>query len=130
MKLKDIEIKATTEQEFWEQFLKFKGAHIPLVPREDTPNALLPDLQRRIYATAMIMPQATPFDGHAMTELANILGIKKTVLGTYRREIQKKGWLTKDYKFPAEIQSIRQAYKKEAEQGIRSIAFIYKLCIC
>nr|HPQ79375.1 hypothetical protein [Candidatus Dojkabacteria bacterium] len=91
---------------------------------------LLPDLQRRVYATALSMPQDVPFDGHAFTELANVLGIKKTVLGTYRREIQKKGWLTKDYKFPTEIQAIRQAHKKEASQGINSIAFIYKLCIC
>lgn len=130
MKLKDIEIKVKTEVEFWEQFLKFKGAHISTLPKEDTPNALLPDLQRKVYATALSMPQDVPFDGYAMTELANLLGIKKTVLGTYRREIQKKGWLTKDHRFTTEIQTIRQAYKKEASIGIHSVAFIYKLCIC
>jgi len=127
MRLKDVEVKVKTEQEFWEQFIKFKGAHIT---SNKGPNKLLADLQRKLYAEAMSMPQDCPFGGNALRELSEKVGIDKKVVETYRKVIFDKGWLTKDHNFPEDIQKIRKVYKEEKTKGIESIVFIYKLCIC
>lgn len=139
MKLNDIQTKVANDYEFWDKLVRVMEVI------NDQP--ISPQL-RHLFVLGLSLNHETaighydePFIGRPFQVLVKEFGKTESQKGgtyaypyhtasLYKKKLRALGWLKKDNKISDEWKRLQKAYHKEAELGIKSISFIYKICIC
>ena len=139
MKLSDVQIKVTTDYEFWEQVVRVMEVIKKQKVSDELRHLFVLGLSMRHDSTDGFYDE--PFTGKPFHKLVEYFGNSTSARGTnyaypYITASQKKkqfkelGWIGKDSKLTKEWKQLQQAYRQESKMGIKSLSFIYKICIC
>lgn len=124
MKYPDVIIKVSTEYEFWDKTMRYIQSVIDLPPLPERPYAMY------VHALASTYDDPFVFSGmeHICRELEKQFGETMNYSNSrnYKSRIKKLGWLPNG-KFPPFITRLREDFKREKEQGIRSLSLIMKI---
>jgi len=126
MRYPDVKITTQTEYEFWEKVLGLIQYQLDDMPP-------IPERCYAFYVHALASKHEDPFKHtgmeHISKELEKQLGspISYVSLRNYKSRVKKLGWLTKGGKFPLFITKLRETYRQEKEQGIKSFSLIMQI---
>lgn len=138
MQINDVILKQTDEYGFWDKIVRF------IELKEDNP---LPDHLRHLFVSALSMQTNTgefydePFIGRPFLKLVEVYKNEPSKKGgtykypyqtltLYKGNLKTLEWLQEDGKLCNTVKAIREAYRKESENGIKSFSTIIKICIC
>jgi hypothetical protein len=133
MKFNDVELKATSDYDFWDKVMKYFQSILDLPPLTEKPYAMY------IHALASNYEDPFVFSGmqYISKEMEKQFDEKMTYTNTrnYKSRIKKLGWLNKSGKFPTFLVKLRKDFKEEQEDIVRkggvgkpSFSIIMKIC--
>lgn len=139
MKLKDIQTKVETDYDFWNKLVQMMEVINGQVVSKELRHLFVLGLSLEHEGGKGYYDE--PFIGRPFQVLVKKFGLTESQKGgtysypyhtasLYKKKLRILNWLDKDSKLTPEWKRLQKAFHTESEVGIKSISFIYKLCVC